>query len=205
MTRVLVIVGFLVSLAAGLTVGLSVSDRVHEPPPPRPEDRHPGPSPGPGPQPQESRDRRGPGSPGSWLAQQLDLSTDQQQQLDAIWSEVARDRGREQWDMRSKLRKERDDAIAALIPEDRKAEYERIHSDYDARVEDMESQWRSRFQQAVEKTKAILTPDQREKYDAILARHDRDRGSSPGGPGSRDRKSRRRDRDEGEPDEPSNP
>ncbi len=182
MTRALVIVGFLVSLAAGVTVGLSVSERAHHEPPPKPVG-----GPGDGP-----RERGG----GGWLAQQLSLTPEQQTQLDAIWSEVARHGGREQWSERSRLRKERDEAIAALIAPERQPEYEQIHRQYDERVEAMEAQWRGNFQQAVEKTKAILTPEQREKYEAILARHDRDRDRN-GPPGSRDRKpSTKRDRDD---------
>jgi Spy/CpxP family protein refolding chaperone len=156
MTRLVVVIGFLVSLAAGLAIGLTTRAGV-----PKPE-------------------HKPPGERGSWLAQQLDLTPEQREQLDAIWSETARRGGREQWQQRSQLRRERDDAIAALIPEDRRESYQQLLDDFAARSEAMEAQWRESFHAAVQRTREILTPQQLTKYEELMSRHSP--GSGPGGP-----------------------
>ena len=121
----------------------------------------------------------------SWLAQQLELTPEQQKQMDQIWSEVGGRGRREDPSKRGELRKSRDAAIAALVrPEDRAA-YDRIIQDYNTSNEAMETEWRKTFQQAVEKTKEILTPSQRTKYDQLMSRWEngpRDRGRASSRP-----------------------
>lgn len=178
MTKLMVLLGFLVSFSAGVMVGV-VSDH-----PPRKPDGKP------------DRDRS------SWLAEQLKLTQEQTKRLQEIWSELARRGGREQVDRRAQLRRQRDESIAALIPEERRKDFERVLSDFAAANEALENEWRSAYRGAVEQTKAILTPDQRERYEQLLLRQgwggpglgprDRGRGSSrphdgppPPGPGGR--------------------
>lgn len=132
------------------------------------------------------------GNRNSWLAAQLNLSADQQEQLKKIWSDVARRgsaRDGQQEDPRRKLRRERDEAIAALVrPEDRAA-YDRIQTTYTQQSDALEQQWQASYQNAVERTKAVLTDEQRAKYESILKnnqwsggqppRRDRDRTTQP--------------------------
>lgn len=162
MTRMIVILGFLISLSAGVAIGLSIRK-----PPISGENVAP-----------QSRPRGG-----GWLVDQLGLSPEQRKQLDEIWSETARRGGREQGQQRAKLRRERDEAIAALVPEADRAKYEQIHKNYDDAVKAMEESWRASFQQSVERTKAMLTPEQREKYEQLMSNPNFDRGRGPGGPG----------------------
>src|SRR4051794_26260922 len=106
MTKLVVIIGFVVSFAAGLIVGVaSRQASMAAPPTTRPT-------------------RMG------WLASELTLSPEQQQQLTKIWSETA-DRGRrEHEDARHQFRRERDEAIAGLLhPEDMGA-YDQIQKQY---------------------------------------------------------------------------
>lgn len=158
MTRWVVLVGFVVSFAAGLTIGLSLRASAR------------------------AGDRPPPGSRGSWLAQQLQLTPQQREQMDAIWSEAAgRGGGREAWAQKRELREQRDRAIAELIPPDRRSEYDALLAQYEAATEALDAQWRQSFQEAVEKTRQILTPEQRQKYEQLMSRHGDDR--KPPGPG----------------------
>jgi Spy/CpxP family protein refolding chaperone len=165
MTRIVVILGFLVSFAAGLVVGMETRHASIAAPPAT----HPA---------------RGRG----WLASELALSSEQQEQLDKIWSETASRGGREQDDHRHKLREERDRAIAALVPPPDRPRYEAALKSYADQMAALDNQWRSHFQASVEKTKQILTPQQRAKYEELLSRRQWDRGGRDGG---RDRDNRR--------------
>lgn len=177
MTRVIVSLGFLLTFAAGLVVGMRAgpvrSADPADPAPPTAADR--------------------PTTRPGWLTSELQLTTEQQQQMRAIWSEAARHGGRDQDEKRRQLRRERDAAIAALVGEDHKASYDAIVKAYADGMAQLEAEWRARFQRAVEQTRAILTPEQQAKYELILSRHAQDGGRGPGafpgrprGPGSRE-------------------
>ena len=189
MAKIMVVIGFLVAFAAGLAVGFEMRRTSHAQAPTttEPPVRTTGPS------------TRGSRSPGGWIASELKLDAEQRKKMDAIWSDVARG-GREESDKeRDALRKKRDEAILALVGADNKATYDDLQKQYRDDQQAMERKMRGRFEKAVEETKAILTPEQREKYEQLLARHrppDRDgsrdgardggrgRGASngPGGP-----------------------
>ena len=171
MTKVVVIIGFFVSFAAGLIVGLesrqaSVASTTTPP--------TTGPS-----------HRGGPGGPGQ-LAAELGLSPDQQEKMKQIWSDVARHGRGENEDRRRQLRSERDDAIAALIPTGDKDKFEQIKKNYSDQMSAMDKEMRARFDKAVAATIEILNPDQQTRYKEILSRHQFDRGG-PGGRGGPDR------------------
>ncbi|MFA7236142.1 MAG: Spy/CpxP family protein refolding chaperone [Phycisphaeraceae bacterium] len=151
MTRLMIVIGFVVWFGAGLAVGWRIGSSHDQPPRPP----HGG---------------GGSATGGGWLGQRLNLTADQRKQLDAIWSPLARRGGREGFSQRAQLRRERDAAIAALVPESDKAAYQKIIDDYSVKTAALESQWKQSFTQAVEKTRAILTPEQREKYDELMAR-----------------------------------
>jgi Spy/CpxP family protein refolding chaperone len=175
MAKIMVVIGFLVAFAAGLAVGFEMRRTSHAQAPTttEPPVRTTGPS------------TRGSRSPGGWIASELKLDAEQRKKMDAIWSDVARG-GREESDKeRDALRKKRDEAILALVGADNKAKYDDIQKQYRDDQQAMERKMRGRFEKAVEETKAILTPEQREKYEQLLARHrppDRD-GSRDGGRG----------------------
>ena len=166
MTKLVVIIGFLISFAAGLMLGqmqgrrhlIARSDRPAETT--RPAHR------------------------GSWLTSELGLSPDQQKQMDKIWSETAGRGRREIEERRRQIRIERDEALAGLVRPDDKPRYEKILEHYHQQQRALESEMRANFESAVERTKALLTPEQRAKYDALLKRHQWDRGNR-GGPGRR--------------------
>ena len=62
----------------------------------------------------------------------------------------------------------RDEKIFALIPRDKVDQYNAIKSNYDNAVAALQGSREKAFADAVKKTREILTPEQREKYDKIL-------------------------------------
>ena len=182
MAKIMVVIGFLIAFAAGLAVGVEM--------------RRPSAAQGPAAVEPPTRTTTGPStrrSPGSWVASELKLSPEQRKKMDAIWSEVARG-GREEMEKeRDALRKQRDEAIIALVGPEKKEQYDQIFKDYDEQRKAAERKMRGRFEKAVEETQAILDDEQREKYEKLLARYrppgDRDgRGrGGPRGPGGSER------------------
>lgn len=127
-----------------------------------------------------------PPSPGSWLERELNLSKEQSAQMKAIWTDVMRDSGRQQsMDKRREYQKERDEAVRALVAEDKKTAYDAILQEYTRKTTEMSKEREKAFQEAVERTKKILNDEQRKKYEELMKnRFDRDR-HRPGGPGGR--------------------
>jgi Spy/CpxP family protein refolding chaperone len=167
LTKTIVVSGFATAFAAGLLFGIALH---RAPPAATTQPTH--------------TDR------GSWWAEKLNLTTDQQQQMKQIWSEVGRRGGNPGGSSRGQSRKERDEAIEKLIrPEDR-ATYDSIIATYNARNEAAEAEMRASFDRAVQRTREILTPEQRKKYDELMPKPGQGNGSNPGsgGPGwDRDR------------------
>ena len=153
MTKYVTIAGFLIAFAAGLVVGLEVRRQAaaaNSPAATRPS-RH------------------------GFLTAELNLSPEQQEQMKVIWSDTAHRGGREQDERRRQYRKDRDDAIAALIRPDDKPKFEAAGKMYADRMSGMEKEWRASFTAAVEKTKQILTPEQRQKYEDLLKKQEAER------------------------------
>jgi Spy/CpxP family protein refolding chaperone len=182
MTKFVVILGFLVSFAAGLIVGAS---RTRTAPPPTvavPPTTLPAAT-----QPTTRPSRH------SFFVRELNLTPEQQEQLKQIWSETADRARKEHEERRRQLRRERDEAIDELLEkEDAKGRYTRIHQRYEEKSRELEREMRAGFERAVERTNAMLTPEQREKYAEILRRQrwdrdgrDGDRDGRGGGPGRR--------------------
>ena len=130
-TKMMVLVGFCVAFAAGVVAGrgrglMNAASSTTSPP-------NVAPSTGPGPH----RGGGGPGGPNSWLVRELGLSTEQAEQLRQIWADTAmRGRG-EREDQRRQLRKDREDAIAALVRPEDKDKYQQIQETYTKKVEEL--------------------------------------------------------------------
>ena len=149
-TRVVLVLAFLVTFAAGGAAGLLVS----WPAVPAPQ-RH-------------------------GLAAELDLTSEQEEKMKAIWSDVMkggdRARGTEQ---RREASRRRDEAVAALLTAAQKPAYEKILQDYQQQREEYERQRREVIEAAIARTKAILTPAQAAKYDELREKRGSWRGSGP--------------------------
>jgi Spy/CpxP family protein refolding chaperone len=172
MTRLIVITGFVIAFAAGLMAGIAWKGDTVVPAAPGDANRTGSPT---GNRPPGDRG----GDRGSWIAQQLGLTPEQQQQMKQIWSEVSHRGGREARDKRGQIRREQEEAIAKLVREEDRPAYQKIIDDSKAKVEAIEADGKRSFEQAVAKTKAILSTDQLKKYEEILAK--------PPGPPDRDR------------------
>jgi len=99
--------------------------------------------------------------------------------LEAIWSREAHN---PDGDERSRVRalyEERNDRVRALLSPEQQAQFDTIHQECDAKREAIFDERRKHFDAAVEKTKAILDPGQREKYEAIIAGMEKRDGDRP--------------------------
>lgn len=103
---------------------------------------------------------------GAFLAEKLDLTTDQQTQMKAIWSNaMKRDTsGRSQY---KQLRDQRDAAINTLLGPSQMTEYQAIMDTYREQFGKLRQSRRDAIAKAVEETRKILTPKQLEIYDKM--------------------------------------
>ena len=106
----------------------------------------------------------------SRLESVLNLNAEQKEQMDGIWSEV-RDAMVKQ---RNVLRQDRDKAIIALLTDDQRSRYDAILKKYSRKVAEMPNP----FEEAIKRTKEILTPEQAAKYDEWMEKQ-RERGFGP--------------------------
>ncbi len=141
----------LVAFAAGLAVGLR--PRAVTPAPTTRPSRH-----------------------GGWLAAELKLTPEQQEQMEKIWSETAFRGRHDREEQRRELARRRDQAIADLIRPEDKPKYEQALKAYSDQVEALDNESRLAFQAAVEQTKQILTPEQRTRYEQLRQHQESERG-----------------------------
>jgi Spy/CpxP family protein refolding chaperone len=159
--KLVVSVGFAIAFAAGLVVGLwmrqpAIAAAVA----------------------QQQKDER------SWLARELNLDAAKGEEVKRIWSDAMRSSSRERdEERRRQLRKERDEAVAALIRPSEKAAYDRVMVEYVERNNLISKERSAAFEDAVERTKAILTPEQRAKYEELLKKREQERGGNSSGHG----------------------
>jgi len=137
-----------------------------------------------------SRDRPGPRR--SWLTRELGLTPQQEQQMHAIWSENVGQLRRSRGERRRALWEQRKRAVRDLLSEEQQLQYDRLLADYEQKLAALEAEANESFDQAVARTKKILTPEQRAKYEELLGRmpeHGRRRSprAGMGPPGRRPR------------------
>ncbi len=116
----------------------------------------------------------------SWMSDELNLSSEQRDQMRAIWQDMMKNRSRD-WEARRSLEKQRSEDIVALLTPEQKEKYDQINQDFAKSTQEMQKQREQAFADAQEKTKAILTPEQREKYEQLMQKRRDNPG--PGGPG----------------------
>jgi hypothetical protein len=144
MSKLLVIMGFVLAFGAGLAMGPQLWQRSVAAPTTRP------------------------GHQVSWLKAELNLSAEQQDQMEKIWAETAHRAPREQADRRRQLARERDEAIAALVRPEDQEKYSQALKTFSEGNAALEREWRNYFANGVERTKAILTPELRRNYEELL-------------------------------------
>ena len=98
----------------------------------------------------------------------LNLTPPQREQMRQIWSSVestSRTQHRERMDA---LRKEREDAVRALLTDEQKAQYGAVLQAHDQKMADLTAERKKAIEDAVERTRKILTEQQCSKYDEML-------------------------------------
>ena len=153
-TRIMIVLLFVLAFASGLAVAMVIGYQHHHAPMPSP----------------------------SWLTSELKLTQQQQDEMIKIWGSLGRPNGQDEGDRRRAMSKQRDEAIRALIPIEKQKDFDAILENHNKQIAEIYDQRRKAFETAVEKTKAILTPEQRTKYEEILAKR-MDGRHGPGGPG----------------------
>ena len=128
----------------------------------------------------------------SWLERELGLTPEQREQMREIWSNAMRGGPQRQMEQQRAIRAERDAAIQNLFNEEQKAQYQEIVKRYEEKSAALNAERKAAFERTVEQTRAILTEEQRAKYDALVKQHPfggpRRRGPGPreGGHGQKD-------------------
>jgi Spy/CpxP family protein refolding chaperone len=115
----------------------------------------------------------------SVLATELNLTPPQREQMEKIWEDVMGAVSREHGQKRASLQQERDRDILSLIPDDQRAKYDLVQQYYSFKMDSLSKERDRAFEQAVEQSKKILTPDQAQKYD-VLMKEQRERWRSGG-------------------------
>ena len=143
-TRAMILVCFLAAFAAGVGVGLVAWQRPHK------RTRH------------------------STLMRELNLTPEQRTQMREIWSGLRGAMRRDRRKRRDALREERNDAIRSLLNENQVPKYEDILQEYSRKMDELAEQRKKRFDEAVKRTKSILTEEQRAKYEELLKKRRKD-------------------------------
>jgi len=122
----------------------------------------------------------------SWLADQLDLTADQQQKMDAIWADVKQQMSKD-WDKHRDLDRQRDEAVRDLLSDDQLVQYEAIYDAYRVKRAEMERTRDTLIKSAEERSRELLTDSQKVRWDQLAkdmhTHHPGPGGPGPGGPG----------------------
>lgn len=106
----------------------------------------------------------------SVLVEELGLTPDQRYKLQVIWGEVAKSRTPVPMEELGKVDAERWQAIDEMLTPQQRAQLARIQEHFEARMQGLDQGNRRRVAAAEEQTRRVLTPEQREKYERLLAR-----------------------------------
>jgi Spy/CpxP family protein refolding chaperone len=117
------------------------------------------------------------GGPRPWF-DQLDLSPDQQKQMDKIWTDTRQQR-QKMFERFHDLDKQRDQQIQNLLTSDQRSAYDKIIANFRAGREDLNKQRETMISDANARSRALLDDSQKAKWD-ILSKEMRSRHGSMG-------------------------
>ena len=158
--KFLLVLAFLVVLAAGAVVGMALDKHLRD---------------------------FGPTAPGSTphphpmsAFRQFDqsLTSEQRDKMKPIWSEVDRERHK-RFDDRRHLAQQRDQAVLDLLTPELRAKYDAIQAQYRSDVDQVEKNLADSVHHAEDQTRAMLSPDQLKLYEEARA-HGGPPGRRPG-------------------------
>ncbi len=110
-----------------------------------------------------------PGEKDSWLSHTLQLTDEQRETMEAIWSPESS--GRDGEDPRARIRAmydERDNEVRNLLTEAQQAQFDAIYRTLEEKKDALSEERRVRHEEAIQKTMAILTPEQQKEYQKIV-------------------------------------
>jgi Spy/CpxP family protein refolding chaperone len=138
--KIILVFAFLVVCAAGVVVGTAVDRHV------RPVEEHRG-----------------------GLPHELGLTSDQEQQMKAIWDGVIQKRVKN-FQLRDDEARQRDSKIRSLLTDQQKSQYDDIVKQYESETSALKDQLHQAERDADQKTRALLTPEQAKKWDDMRKR-----------------------------------
>ncbi|HSV15480.1 MAG TPA: Spy/CpxP family protein refolding chaperone [Tepidisphaeraceae bacterium] len=108
----------------------------------------------------------------SWLADQLDLTPEQRQQMDAIWANVKQQMD-QKLERRHALDRERDQAIEDLLGPEQWQAYGRLIDEFRAKRAEIDKDRMNLIHDANDRSRALLSDVQKQRWDQMRqARHD---------------------------------
>jgi hypothetical protein len=110
----------------------------------------------------------GPGAhpgPRPWF-DQLELTADQQAQMDKIWGDTGQQM-QKLGAQRRAIEKQRDDAIVSLLTTDQRLAYDKINKDFWTERAALDKQRQSIFADSNAKSRALLSDSQKQTWDAL--------------------------------------
>jgi Spy/CpxP family protein refolding chaperone len=102
-----------------------------------------------------------------WL-KELHLSAEQREKIKTIWTETMKNTNYQtQRERREAAQHERDEALAALVTADQKERFDEIMKTYRSKADAIAAESKKARDEAYEKTKAVLTDEQRTMYEEL--------------------------------------
>jgi len=106
-----------------------------------------------------------PDRPRPWF-DQLALSAQQRQEMDAIWTDTKQKlHNLSMMDRRRELDRQRDEAIRALLSEQQLSAYEQINNDFHSRIDQLDKQRQKLIDDANQRSRALLDDNQKKLWD----------------------------------------
>ena len=102
-----------------------------------------------------------------YLARELGLSEQQNLQMQQIWQETMREAREAHRQRHEQLRDARNEAIFNMLSPEQTLRFEQIQNEYKQGNEELSAIRKQIIDDAVVKTKAILSPEQAEQYDKL--------------------------------------
>jgi Spy/CpxP family protein refolding chaperone len=121
------------------------------------------------------------GSP-SWLADQLKLTPEQRQQMDALWADTKAKRDLN-LERRRQLDQQRNQAIADLLGPEQWQAYGRLIDDFHERATEIDKERMNLIHDANDRSRALLNDEQKKKWDQMRQPHHGDHDHDGGGGG----------------------
>ena len=109
----------------------------------------------------------------TWLAEELNLTEEQEAAMKEAWSEVREKMGDYPGDERRALSERRDEAIKDLLTAEQYPLYQDIQEKYREDKEALIRNWKAPYESAMERTREILSEDQFQRFEELKEKRKR--------------------------------